>query len=99
MKYDYKILLKTDRFVLIKHITIDGKSVKNQYSFGTVKDFESWKNNKGGFPISEYYITAEEMICRMEAWKKIDIKYSDVNNTYETEQKVIEILKEELKRQ
>lgn len=95
MKYGYKILLKTDRFVLIKHLTIDGKSVKNIYSFGTVTDFESWKNNKGCFPISEYYITAEEMIDRMQTWKKIDKKYSDINDTYTTEQKVIDLLKKE----
>ena len=95
MKYDYEILLKTDRFVLIKHLTIDGQMVENQYSFGPVTDFESWKNNKGSFPISEYYITAEEMIDRMKAWQKIDKKYSDINDTYTTEQKVIEILEKE----
>lgn len=96
MKYDYEILLKTDRFVLIKHLTIDGKMVQNQYSFGTVTDFELWKNNKGCFPINEYYIPAEEIIGRMKAWQKIDKKYSDINDTYTTEQKVIEILEKEL---
>ena len=95
MKYSHKILLKTDRFVLIKHFNIDGKPVKNHYSFGTINDYESWENNKGCFPINEYYITAEEMIDRMKSWQKIDKKYSDINDTYTTEQKVIEILEKE----
>lgn len=83
----YEILLKTDEFVLVKH------TPESKYSFGTITDFELWKSNKGyEFPVSEFYITAEEMIDRMEAWKKIDKKYADINETYVTEQSVIDVL-------
>lgn len=88
---DHAVLYHRNNFVLIRHLT-----EKNKYSLGTAEMYEGYKKNTDCFPVSESFISAEEMIERMKAWQEIDKKYNDVNNTFVAEQEIIEVLKREL---
>lgn len=87
---DHIVLYGRNNFVLIRHL-----KEENKYSLGTADMYEAYKKNIGSFPVSESFISAEEMIDRMKAWQAIDKKYDDVNNTFATEQEIIEVLEKE----
>lgn len=88
---DHAVLYHRNNFVLIRHLTEE-----NKYSLGTAQMYEGYKNNTDCFPVSESFISAEEMIDRMKAWQEIDVKYKDINNTFAAEQEIIEVLEQEL---
>lgn len=87
----HAVLYHRNNFVLIRHLTEE-----NKYSLGTAEMYEGYKKNTDCFPVSESFISAEEMIERMKAWQEIDIKYKDVNNTFTAEQEIIEVLERDL---
>lgn len=88
---DHAVLYHRNNFVLIRHLTEE-----NKYSLGTAEMYEGYKKNTDCFPVSESFISAEEMIERIKAWQEIDKKYGDVNNTFVAEQEIIEVLEREL---